>query len=384
MVLDEAREGLRGAERGTSLQTSRLIGSAWIDGIKWKVGEAPVKITSSLLVLNTHRVFRISRSKGVRFENLLIRVEDGGEFGLGEAAPSEYFGETPELVQKGIEKISDSIQINPMEIQAIGRRLDDLIPESRAAKSAVMMAVYDLVCKRLKVPLYRFLGLDPTSTPLTSFTLGIDDPYLMKERALEAMDFPILKVKLGVDSDMDIIHAVREVTDRPIRADVNGAWTVTEAISKIDRLADLGVELIEQPIYAGDLEGYGILHEKSPLPIFVDESVMVAEDIPKLAGKVDGINIKLVKCGGIWEALRMVHVARACGLKVIVGCMIESSIGITAAAHISPLVDYADLDGNLLLLKDPFAGVTVEHGKILLPREWGLGVRKREFWPADG
>ncbi len=337
-----------------------------------------MKITSSLLVLNTRRVFRISRSKGSRFENMLIRVDHGDYFGLGEAAPSEYFGETPELVEKGIEKISEQITLNPMDIQAIVRELDELLPESQAAKSAVIMAVYDIVGKRLKVPLCRLLGLDPMATPLTSYTLGIDDPYLMKEKALEASDFPILKVKLGTDSDMDIIHAIREVTDRPIRVDVNGAWTVTEAISKIERLADLGVELIEQPIYADDMEGYAILHEKSPLPIFVDESVMVARDIPHLAGKVDGINIKLVKCGGIWEALRMIHTARACGLKIMLGCMIESSIGISAAAHLSPLVDCADLDGNILLREDPFTGVTVEHGKILLPTGSGLGVRERD------
>jgi L-alanine-DL-glutamate epimerase-like enolase superfamily enzyme len=336
-----------------------------------------MKITSSLLPLNTRRVFRISRSKGIRFENVLVRLEHGDYVGLGEAAPSEYFGETPEMVLKGIERISEQIELNPMDIQAVVEALDELLPETQAAKSAVIMALYDIVGKMMNVPLYRLLGVDPKATPLTSYTLGIDDPYLMQERAIEASDFPILKVKLGTDSDMDIIHAIREVTDRPIRVDVNAGWTVTEAISKVGRLADFGIELVEQPIYAEDIEGYEILHEKSPLPIFVDESVMVSSDIPQLVGKVDGINIKLVKCGGIWEALRMIHTARACGLKVMIGCMIESSIGITAAAHLSPLVDCADLDGNLLLREDPYAGVTVEHGKLLLPTECGLGVRDR-------
>jgi L-alanine-DL-glutamate epimerase-like enolase superfamily enzyme len=337
-----------------------------------------MRITSSLLVLNTRRVFRISRSKGIRFENLLIRVEEGDEYGIGEAAPSEYFGETPDLVQRAIENASGKIGQSPLSIQSVVRECGEHLLGSRAAMSAVVMAVYDLVAKRFGMPLHRLLGLNAMATPVTSYTLGIDDPYLMKEKALEAADYPILKVKLGTDSDMDIIHAIREVTDRPIRVDVNGAWTVTEAISKIERLADLGVELVEQPIYAEDIEGYAILHEKSPLPIFVDESVMTADDIPPLAGKVDGINIKLVKCGGIWEALRMIHTARACGLRVMIGCMIESSLGITAAAHLSPLVDCADLDGNLLLREDPFAGVTIEHGKILLPTEPGLGVRERD------
>jgi L-alanine-DL-glutamate epimerase-like enolase superfamily enzyme len=343
-----------------------------------------VKITSSPLVLNTRRIFRISRSKGVRFENLLVKIEDGEHFGLGEAAPSEYFGETPIRVQEAIENVSEKIIRKPTEIQAVLNELEEHLGGSRAAMSAVVMALYDLVGKIFKLPLYKILGLDSMSTPLTSFTLGIDDPYLMAEKALEASEFPVLKVKLGTDSDMDVIHAIRDVTDRPIRVDVNGAWTVTEAISKIERLADLGVEMVEQPIYADDIEGYSILHEKSPIPIFVDESVMVAADIPKLAGKVDGINIKLVKCGGIWEALRMIHTARACGLKVMLGCMIESSLGITAAAHLSPLVDYADLDGNLLLREDPYAGVTIEHGKILLPREWGLGVKERTPESDDG
>ena len=336
------------------------------------------------MFLHTRRVYRISRSKGSWFENLRIRVEHDGQFGLGEAAPSEYFGETPEMVRKAIERISGAIDLNPKDIQTVVAELDKLIPESQAAKSAIIMAVYDLVGKIIGVPVYRLLGLDPKATPLTSTTLGIDDPYIMKERALEAADSPILKVKLGTAWDMDVIHAIRDVTDKPIRVDVNGAWTVTEAIPKINDLAGLGVELVEQPIYAKDMEGYAILHKQSPIPIFVDESVMVLSDIPRLAGRVDGINIKLVKCGGIWEALRMIHTARAFGLKVMMSCMIESSLGITAAAHLSPLVDCADLDGNLLLREDPFTGVTVEHGKLLLPTEPGLGVRERSPEGSNG
>jgi L-alanine-DL-glutamate epimerase-like enolase superfamily enzyme len=221
------------------------------------------------------------------------------------------------------------------------------------------------------------LGLDPTRTPRTSFTIGLDTPEVVARKVREASAYPILKVKMGAADDRAVLSAVRDATDRPIRVDANEGWTPADARERLDWLAGLGVELVEQPLPADQVEETRALRKTSVLPFYADESVHVAEDIPRLAGAFDGINIKLMKCGGIAEALRMIAVARAHGMKVMLGCMIESSLAITAAAHLSPLVDTADLDGNLLLERDPFAGATVTNGRLVLPEEPGLGVTPR-------
>ena len=201
---------------------------------------------------------------------------------------------------------------------------------------------------------------------------------LCSKKVREAEAYPLLKVKLGTDRDLELIRALREVTDKPIYVDANTAWTPKEAVRMIRELAPYGVELIEQPTKPDDLEGLKFVREHSELPIFADESVKRAADIPSLVGCVDGINIKLVKCGGLLEAMRIIHIARAHGLQVMIGCMIESSLGITAAAHLTPLVDYADLDGHLLVANDPYRGVTLEKGKLILPNLPGIGVRSRD------
>ncbi len=228
--------------------------------------------------------------------------------------------------------------------------------------------------RRLGAPLYALLGLDPRKTPVTSYTIGIDTPEIVAEKIREAEGFPVLKIKMGLENDREIMETVRARTDRPVRIDANEGWTRDEALEKMRWLEGLNVELVEQPLPAADLEGVRWLAARTSIPIFADESVRVASDVPKLAGAFHGINIKLMKCGGIREALRMIHTARACGMKVMLGCMIESSIGITAAAHLSPLADYADLDGNLLIRNDPAAGVTTLNGKLVLPEGPGLGV----------
>ncbi|MYI93645.1 dipeptide epimerase, partial [Candidatus Poribacteria bacterium] len=219
-------------------------------------------------------------------------------------------------------------------------------------------------------------GLNPLNTPRTSFTIGLDEPTVMAEKALAADVYPILKVKLGTARDIEIMETLRTVTDKPIYVDANTAWSPNKAVQKIHQLKEYGVELVEQPTEPDDIAGLKFVRENSALPIIADESVKRASDIPRLSGAVDGINIKLVKCGGLLEAVRMIHVARAHGLRVMIGCMIESSLGITAAAHLSPLVDYADLDGNLLIKNDPFSGVTLNNGKLILPERPGIGVVK--------
>ncbi len=240
------------------------------------------------------------------------------------------------------------------------------------------MAVMDWVGHKLGIPLYRLWGLDPDKTPITSFSIGIDTPEVVRQKVQEAADFPILKVKVGRDNDEEILAAVRQVTDCPLRVDANEGWRDKEvALEKIRWLQSVGVELIEQPLPANMLGETAWLRRQVDIPIIADEAVKRAEDIPKLAGAYDGINIKLMKAGGIQEALRMIHVARALGMKVMLGCMIASSVAISAAAQLSPLVDYADLDGHLLIANDPFTGVKVPAGKLILNDRPGLGVSEQ-------
>jgi L-alanine-DL-glutamate epimerase-like enolase superfamily enzyme len=239
------------------------------------------------------------------------------------------------------------------------------------------MALHDLAGQRMGVPLYEVLGLDPRAAPETSFTIGLAEPDLIVQKVREAAAYPILKVKMGSDDDREVLTAVRDTTMSRIRVDANEGWTPEGALDRLEWLARLGVELVEQPLPADRIDETRELRRRSPLPFYADESVHRASDIPRLAGAFDGINIKLMKCGGLAEALRMIAVARALGMKVMLGCMIESSLAITAAAHISPLVDTADLDGNLLIDNDPFVGATVEAGRIVLPDSPGLGVTSR-------
>jgi L-alanine-DL-glutamate epimerase-like enolase superfamily enzyme len=252
------------------------------------------------------------------------------------------------------------------------------VPGQASAEAALDMALFDLAGRRLGVPVCELLGLDPSRTPTTSFTIGMDTPDVVVAKVREASAYPILKVKMGSDGDREILEAVRDTTRATLRVDANEGWTPDDALERLAWLHKLGVEFVEQPLPASMIAETRALRRQSPLPFYADESVHRAADIPALAGAFDGINIKLMKCGGLAEALRMIAVARAHGMKVMLGCMIESSLAITAAAHISPLVDTADLDGHLLIASDPFVGATVEDGRIVLPDGAGLGVRPRE------
>jgi L-alanine-DL-glutamate epimerase-like enolase superfamily enzyme len=247
-----------------------------------------------------------------------------------------------------------------------------------AARAAVDIALHDWVGKRLGIPIYRLFGLDPGKAPVTTFSIGIDTPELTKQKVREAAPFPVLKVKVGLDTDEATIEAVRSVTDKPLRVDANEGWKDREtAIRKIEWLAARGVELMEQPMAADRLEDAAWLKARSPIPLFADEACLRASAIPGLAGSYHGVNVKLDKSGGLREAVRMIDTARACGLKVMLGCMISSSVSTTAAAQISPLVDFADLDGNLLIANDPYEGVAVREGRLVLPDGPGLGLRAR-------
>jgi L-alanine-DL-glutamate epimerase-like enolase superfamily enzyme len=301
-------------------------------------------------------------------------LEHEGLVGLGEAAPIERYGQDCDSVARAVETMARRLT-PPLAYDS--SVVSVAVPGEPAAEAAMDMALCDLAGKRLEAPLYELMGIDPSQTPVTSFTIGMDTPEAVAKKVQEAGEYEVLKIKMGSDEDREILEAVRGVTDRPLRVDANEGWTLEGAQSRLEWLASMGVELVEQPLPAGQLEEMRELRRLSPLPLFADESVHRAADIPRLAGAFDGINIKLMKCGGLGEARRMIAVARAHGMQVMLGCMVESSLAITAAAHLSPLVDHVDLDGNLLIVDDSFVGVTVKGGRLVLPEEPGLGVRLR-------
>jgi L-alanine-DL-glutamate epimerase-like enolase superfamily enzyme len=338
-----------------------------------------VKVTWEALPLRAAGSgFRIARERITGFTNYIVRLEEDGCVGVGEAAPSEYYGETLAVVRRALRRLPGLlVRRDPWHIQAIVADLTRRCGRAPSIVAAVDMALYDLAGQRLGVPVYRLLGLDPRQTKLTSFTLGIDAPEVMRERAQRVRNFRILKLKVGVPGDVESVAAVRQVWPHAIRVDANIGWRPREAVARMRALATLGVEFVEQPIPPGDNRALRRLQRAVPLPIIVDESSVVPEDVPALAGCVAGINVKLMKCGGISRALEMIHIARSLGMKVMLGCMLETSVAITAAAHLTPLVDYADLDGNYLIAGDPFEGVKVVRGKLTLSEKPGLGVRRR-------
>ena len=331
--------------------------------------------------ITTRHPFAIARGSTTGYQRAWIRMVDGdGLEGWGEADPSSYYGETLETVRAGFEKLSSHLPRDPFDLEGAESRWAQVLPRNGAARSAFSAALHDLVGKKLGQPLWRLWGLDPKKAPLSSFTIGLDTPEKIRAKVAEAKPYPILKIKLGTDQDETILRTIRDATDKPLRVDANAGWSVARAKQMIPVVKEFGVEFVEQPLVPEDLEGLEEVRRvaaKHNLPIVVDESCLVAADIPRLAGRTDGINIKLAKCGSLREALRMIATARAHNMLVMVGCMIETSLGITAAAHFTPLVDAADLDGAALTVDDPFTGATIDEGQIRLPTEPGLGVRRK-------
>jgi L-alanine-DL-glutamate epimerase-like enolase superfamily enzyme len=336
-------------------------------------------LTHEVLELETAHPFGIARGTQRAYRAVWVRLADkDGVEGWGEANPSSYYGETADTVVAALGRLAPLLKdADPFDLETIESKLWNSIKGNAAARAAVSAALHDLVGKRLGVPVWKLWGLDPAKAPASSFTIGIDEPDVIKQKVKEAAQYPILKVKVGTADDARILRAVREATDKKIRVDANCGWTATQAIASLPMLKEFGVELIEQPLPPDDIEGLARVRRASDLPIIADESCRTAADIPRLVGAVDGINIKLAKCGSLREALRMIAVARAHHMMVMVGCMIETSIGITAAAHFTPLLDVVDLDGAALLKKDPFTGASIAGGRVTLPTAPGLGVARR-------
>ena len=340
-----------------------------------------LRLVAEVITLKTKHPFVIARGGDDDTRVVWVRLTDGdGLEGWGEADPSRYYGETADTVLGALKRLEPHLPADPFDLDATEAKFAQVVPKNGAARVALSAALHDLVGKRLNQPVWRLWGLDPARAPRSSFTIGLDTPEKIRQKVQEASAYPILKIKLGTDRDEAILRTVRDATDKPLRVDANAGWTRERALHMLPILKEFGVEFVEQPLPPDDLEGLAAVRRRGILPVVVDESCIVATDIPRLAGAVDGINIKLAKCGSLREALRMIATARAHGMLVMVGCMIESSLGITAAAHFTPLVDAADLDGAALTVNDPFLGATIEGGQIRLPTGPGLGVRRRSEW----
>lgn len=340
-----------------------------------------MKLTWERIVLRTRRPFVIARWGYAGHENVIVTVaDDDGIVGRGEAAPNRYYGESPGSVIAALERYAAVLADAGADwsLEAVEAALITAMRGNASARAAVSAALHDLHGKRLGAPVWRLWGLDRAATPPSSFTIAIDDEAGLRERVSDAAEFPILKIKLGTDRDEGIVRTVRDsAPDKVLRVDANAAWAPKHAVRMAHVLRDYGVESIEQPVPAGDVEGLRFVFEHSPLPVLADESCLTAHDIPRLAGGCDGVNLKLAKTGSLREAVRLVHAARAHDLRVMAGCMIETSLGISAIAQLAPLLDAADFDGAALLADDPFTGVTIAGGHVALSNEPGLGAQPR-------
>jgi len=333
---------------------------------------APTLALEKLHLRLRHR-FAIARGFEDVSESLVVHLYSGGIESLGEVTPSQRYGEDVALIERQLHDISLD-RANLLDLQSTLARVP---ANQRGAMCALDLALHDHAGKLLGMPAYALFGLDPAVAKATSFTIGIADLEETISKVREAAHLPILKVKLGAGREVETMEAIREVYGGTIRVDANEGWTPEQSIALLGELKRFDIEFCEQPVPAGHPEQLRFVRERSPIPIFVDEDSVTADDVPRLAGCVDGINVKLVKCGGMREAVRMIRAARACGMQVMIGCMIESSVLSTAAAHLTPLADYADIDGPLLLLDDPYEGVTYDGAQLRLPHAPGLGVRAR-------
>jgi L-alanine-DL-glutamate epimerase-like enolase superfamily enzyme len=339
-----------------------------------------MKLEVEPISLETAHPFRIARSTRDRFELFVFSLTYEGVTGLGESSPQAYYGETPLTLRGAVNALGGLLDGEPDEVRARlhkpGAELFAALEGHASVRAAIDMALWDIRGKVEGVPCHRIFGAEAALAPLTSFTIGFDVPEVIDRKLELAEPYKILKVKVGIPGDMEIVDRVIARSGKKVRADANEGWDVETAIEKTRELHRRGVELVEQPIAHADRDGLRELKRVSPLPVILDESIRDVTDVRGCHDQGHGINIKLMKCGGITPALEMIAVARELGLQVMIGCMIETSIGVTAAAHLSPLADYADLDGNLLLAEDPFDGVVVRGGKLVLPDGPGLGVTR--------
>ncbi len=341
---------------------------------------SPAQLSTQIVRLKLRHTWTTVMSSSENRDTLQVHVTRDGVTGIGEGAPIVRYQESAQTAQQAVESVRGLVeQADFWEFEKLMAEVFRRVPGQFAAKAGLDIALMDWIGQKLGVPLYRYFGLDPQDAPITTFSIGIDTPEITRQKVREAAPYPVLKIKVGLDTDEATIAAVRSVIDKPLRVDANEGWKdKEEAVRKINWLATQGVEFVEQPMPASMLEETRWIHERVHIPLIADEACVRPADIPHLQGIFDGVNIKLDKSGGMMEAYRMIQIARALGFKTMLGCMISSSVSVTAAAHLSPLVDYADLDGNLLIANDPYRGVEVKNGKLILPDLPGLGLQPAE------
>lgn len=338
-----------------------------------------MKLTFSPYTLELKHTFTIATSSRTTTPDMMVQVEKDGIIGYGEASMPPYLGESQDSAKAFLSKVDLTGFADPFEFETVLAYVDAIAPGNPAAKAAVDIALHDWAGKKMGQPWFRIWGLDPAKTPVTSFTIGIDTPEVVREKTKEAAIYKVLKVKLGRDTDKMMISTIREVTDKPISVDVNQGWKDKNvALAMIEWLATQNILFVEQPMPKEQVDDIAWLREKSPLPLIGDESVQRLPDVRKAWGVYDGINIKLMKCTGMREAHKMITLARALDMKVMIGCMTETSCAISAAAQLSPLVDWADLDGAVLIKNDLFDGATIVDGKVTLPDRPGIGVTRKQ------
>ena len=364
--------GLAGCTAGRRKETKGTYDMSRIGG------SARMHLSFFPYELQLQHTFTVASYSRTTTPDVQVEIEYDGYVGYGEASMPPYLGHTVESVCAFLQKVNLEQFSDPFQMEDILTYVDGLSEGDAPAKAAIDIALHDLVGKLIGQPWWRLWGLDAAKAPSTTFTIGIDTPEVVREKTIECADrFNILKVKVGLDSDEEMIRTIRSVTDLPLAVDANQGWQDRQkALDEIFWLKEQGVVMVEQPMAVDRLDDIAWITEHSPLPIFADESIQRLRDIPSIKGAFTGINIKLMKCTGMREAWKMLNYARAEGMRVMIGCMTETSCACTAAAHLSPAVDFADLDGNLLISNDRFTGMTVRDGRMVLPDRPGLGLIK--------
>ncbi|MGB5894882.1 MAG: dipeptide epimerase [Ignavibacteriaceae bacterium] len=336
-----------------------------------------LKLSYHPFLLKLKHTFTVSSFSRNETPVVLTEIEYDGKVGYGEASLPQYLGETQVSVMDFLSKIDFIKFKNPLDCENILNYVDNIEEGNNAAKASVDIALHDLIGKLLEIPLFKYFGLTKPVNAYTSYTIGIDRKEIIKTKIDDAKDFKYLKIKLGTKNDKEIIDTIRSVTNKPLYVDVNQGWSNRqEALEMIEWLVEKNVILIEQPLPKENIDDIAWLNEKSPLPIIADESVKRLKDIDKVKGIYSGINIKLMKSTGLREALLMINKARDFGLKIMLGCMTETSCAVSAAAHLASLADWIDLDGPLLISNDLFDGIAYINGEIMLNNLWGIGLKK--------
>ena len=371
----DRRNFLRTAALGAMVAAAPVSFSAFGESTKKKGRSGKLNLSFFPYELQLRHAFNLAKYSRTTTPDVQVRLEYDGLVGYGEASMPPYLGESVESVTKFLSSLDLSQFSDPFRIEDIHDYMDSVAPNNRAAKASVDIALHDLLGKIMGQPWYKIWGLNPEKAPSTSFTIGIDKADVVRQKVDEAAPYNVLKVKMGLDNDKELVDIIRSKTDRPICVDANQGWSNKEkALEMCHWLSERNCLFVEQPMPKEMIEETAWLRERSPLPIIADEFLQRLPDVRRAAEAYDGINIKLMKSTGLHEAYKMAVLARSLGMKVMLGCMTETSCAVTAAAQLAPMVDWADLDGNLLIANDLFDGIKIVEGKVTIPDRPGIGV----------